>query len=308
MLTIRHFKIFQTVAKLGNMSQAAKELYVSQPTISQTILEIENHYGVKLFDRYPKKLYITPAGTELLNHVNPLIYAFENTESLKLNRPWKTTIRIGATHTVANCILNSIIDSTLEKNSCIDFHVQIDNTHNLEVQLLENKIEFALVEGVISNKDIVTVPIADDCLVLIAHPCHSLASKNEIHISELDNQNFILREKGSGTRQIFENEMKKYNLNYNVSWECSSFSGIKEAVIHNRGIGVISARMIEKEIYDKQLAILKNKHCIWKRDFFLCYHKSKIFTSQLKQFMETAISYKFQGVKCPIASELDTYN
>lgn len=301
MLTIRHYKIFKKVAETKSMSEAAKQLYISQPTISQTIAEIEKHYDIKLFDRYPKKLYLTAAGIKLLDFVNPLIYSFDNINSLSLNNNWKTPLKLGATHTVAECILSDIINNVNQKTDNIDFYVDVNNTETCENLILDNKLDFAIVEGIIKSKDIVTIPIASDCLIFVYGKNHPFASLKKINLYNLANQNFILRENGSGTRKLFEEQMASLNITYNIKWECANFNAIKIATINNHGIGVISARMIEKELENGELFIVNLKDCIWQRDFYLCYHKSKTLTPDFNLFIKEAISFKINGVKCPLA-------
>lgn len=300
MLTIRHFKIFKIVAECKSMSKAAEQLYISQPTISQTISDIEKHYKVKLFDRYPKQLFITSAGEKLLNNVNSLLYKFETVENLNLSNDWRIDVRIGATDTAASCILTHIINKSKEVNDKLEFYVSIDNTDNIEQKLLKNEIDFAIIEGSIKSKDIVTMPIADDCLVLVCGKNHPLADTPNIKANDLCNQDFIVREKGSGTRQLFDDVMKLKHINHNIKWECSSFAAIKQAVINNQGIGLISARLIADEVENGSLKVIMANEFVWKRDFYLCYHKSKNLSKDLMPIVETAVSYKLEGVKCPI--------
>lgn len=301
MLTIRHYKIFKTVCECENMSEAAKQLYISQPTISQTILEMEKHYGVKLFDRYPKKLYITTQGKYLLDFVNPLIYSFDNVNELSLHHMSRYKIKVGSTYTVSACILNDIIDASKIRNDSLDFYVSVDNTQMIEQKLLNNDLDFAIVDGIIKSKDIITMPIADDCLVLVCGSDHPFAKEDYVPLEALNNQDFILREEGSGTRKLFEIEMYNKNVQYNIKWECSSLDAVKTAVIHNQGLAIISARLIREELEQNKLFVVNVNECMWQRDIYLCYHKSKTMSPEFKPFMDAAIAYHIEGVKCPIA-------
>lgn len=301
MLTIRHYKIFKAVAECHSMSEAAKLLYISQPTVSQTISELEKYYDVKLFERYPKKLYITEPGKRLLTYVNPLIYSFDNVSGLTLSGTDRYPLKIGATYTVSSCILNDILKAAKKKMSSLDFYVSIDNTDKMEQKLLKNEIDFAIVEGVIKNNDVITVPVADDCLVLVCGKSHPFAEREHVALRDLNDQNFILREPGSGTRKIFESEMSSHQISYRVKWECSSFDTVKAAAIAGEGLAVISARLISDELQNGLLSVIYINECIWKRDFFLCYHKNKTLTSELQPFINATLEYKIKGVRCPIA-------
>lgn len=304
MLTIRHFKIFKAVAETTNMSEAAKLLYISQPTISQTISEMEKYYNAKLFDRYPKKLYITERGQHLLNYVNPLIDTYNKVNDLSLENIDSCRIRVGATYTVSTCILNDIMEASKARNPFIEFYVNVDNTSMIEQKLLHNDIDFAIVDGVMKSQDIVTVPIADDCLVLVCGKQHPFATRSQVSIEELNDQDVILREEGSGTRKLFEAEMLNKKIQYNIKWECSSMDAIKSAVINNQGIAIISARLIREELEQQKLFVVKVNECMWQKDIYLCYCKNKTLSSEYQPLMYAATAYYSEGVKCPIAEAL----
>ncbi|MGN1343980.1 MAG: LysR family transcriptional regulator [Traorella sp.] len=303
MLPIRHFKIFKVVCETENMSEAAKRLYISQPTVSQTISEIEKYYDTKLFERYPKKLSLTNKGKILLEYTNYLIDAYDKVNQLSLHQDDFCHIRIGATYTVSACILNDIMNSSLSINSNIDYYVNVDNTASLENKLLKNELDFILVDGIIKSNDIITVPIADDCLVLVCGPAHPFANKKHVSIKDMNNQHVILREEGSGTRKLFESEMLAHNIKYQIKWECNDMQAIKKAVMNNQGIAIISARLIKEELENKQLFLVNIRECIWKKDIFLCYYKNKYLT-EFNPFIQAATSFYVEGVKCPIVDEI----
>lgn len=303
MLTMRHFKIFKVVCETENMSEAAKRLFISQPTVSQTISEIEKHYDAKLFERYPKKLALTSKGKYLLEYAQLLIDTYDKVNQLSLQQEDACSIRIGATYTVSACILNDIMNSSKKMNPHMDFYVNVDNTSALEHKLIQNDLDFIIVDGVIKSNDIITVPIADDCLVLVCGKKHPFAQNKHLSIKDLNHQDVILREEGSGTRKLFESEMLAHNIKYNVKWECTNMQAIKNAVMENQGIAILSARLIKEELENKQLFLVNVSECIWKKDIFLCYSKNKYLSGEFKPFVQAATSYSAEGVKCPILEE-----
>lgn len=290
MLTMRHFKIFQCVAHCLNMSHAAKQLYISQPTVSQTISEIEKFYEVKLFERFPKKLYLTSEGERLLSAVNNLSYSYDQVNTMNL-KDTSTILYIGATHTIEDSILDNLLSSAQKASSTLDFYVKVTNTANIEEQILSNELDFGIVEGQIDNHDIITEPITEDTLLLICSPEHRLMKNENITINDLNHESFILREKGSGTRELFEKKMAINHLNFEVKWECAAFNAIKNAVINNRGIGVISSRMISKELDNGSLVVLPLDEFIWQRNFYICYHKNKDINKNILPFYETVTNF-----------------
>ncbi|MCF0107050.1 MAG: hypothetical protein HUJ53_09825, partial [Holdemanella sp.] len=207
-------------------------------------------------------------------------------------------------YTVSQCILPDIIEKTNTSDPSIAFYVNESNTKTLEQLLLRNDLDFVITEGNIQNKDIIKVPVANDCLVLVCGRNHPFYGLDKIDIKQLNDENFVLREEGSSTRRTFEDEMINNNINYNIVWECASIEAVKRAIIQNKGMGVISARLIVDEILNGDLHIVKATEVIWKKDIFLCYHKNFKHLRSYQPFIDTTITYQSAGVKCPIVDEL----
>lgn len=295
MITLRHLKIFAAVAEYKKMSIAAKQLFISQPTISQTISDLEKAYNVKLFERFPKELRITPAGSVLLSHAFEVIRTFDGLNQAMMELDKKPVLRAGATLTVGNTILYDILDLLKALDSQLDVMVHIDNTAIMERKLLNNQLDIVISEGIITNSEILTEPILEDVLVLISSPLHPLAQKENLKLSDLTGQEFILREKGSGTREMFVNCMEEKHIPIRIKWECNSSNAIKQAVIHNHGLSVLSRRLVEKDLAHSSLCILHCQDFLWKRYFYLCYHRNKTITTEMKKFIQATYQFKEQS-------------
>ena len=163
MITRKHLAIFKTVAKTKSMSKAAKLLYISQPTISQKIQEIEDEYQVKLFERYSKTLFISEEGqTLLVNLYDEIEHIFTKTKQFPL--------KIGATLTIGSTLISPILKKLKDKYQDITFQVYIDNTNVIEEKLLNNTLDIALVEGTIINQDLIVEPVIKDRVVFVCTP------------------------------------------------------------------------------------------------------------------------------------------
>lgn len=300
LISIRHLKTFIAVAETKKMKEAAEKLYISQPTVSQTISELEQYYNVKLFERYPKELYITKAGTDLLSCASQIVKAFDDLDEIMKNTGKNYPLRIGATLTVGSSILCQILDEVRRALPNIDVSVHVDNTKTIEQKLLRNELDAAIVEGIIDRKEILTTPIIKDCLVLICAKEHPFAQRNSVPLEELGKEAFILREDGSGTREMFVNFMYSHQIPLKIKWEVNSSSAIKQAVMQNFGLAVISARLVREELEREELCIVQVKDCLWKRFFYLCYHRNKAITEQLSCFNKIAASYSAYGIACPL--------
>lgn len=296
MLTIKHLIIFKEVARTKSMSKAAENLYISQPTVSQKIQEIENYYHIKLFQRYAKHLGISEEGQMFLEHANKVLAEMEAIDDTFFHNREDITLRVGSTLTVASTIAPKLFKEIQTRYPHLKFQVYVDNTQSIENMILENQLDIAIVEGDIHNDQIVHEGIIPDRLVLVCAKDHPFFHKETITIEELHHQTFILREKGSGTRSMLEQFINLYKIPYNISWQCHSWESIKQAAIQNQGLTLISIRLVEKEIADGDLHILNIQNWNWNRMFSLCYHKNKAWNQNLDIFRQSSIRY----IYCPL--------
>lgn len=304
MITIRHLKIFLTVAETRNMSEAAARLYVSQPTVSQTIGELEKMYKARLFERYPKELFLTEAGRTLRAQALLAVEAFDRLDEVMKGEGERPSLRVGATLTVGSTVLCPILDELRLVRPNVDLSVQVDNTRTIESKLLQNELDAAIVEGIIHREEILSSPIISDCLILVCAPGHPFAARKAVEPEELAGQPFILREQGSGTRALFESFMARRRLSLNIRWECSSATAIKQAVMRGYGLAVLSARLVSGELSRGELRRVNVEGCAWQRSFLLCYHRSKVISDTLRRFLDIASSYSSYGTPCPMEGQL----
>lgn len=291
-MTIRHLRIFIEVAKSGKMSLAANHFFISQPTVSQTISELERYYNVLLFERISKRLYITDAGRVLLSHATKIVNDFENLEHIMQSTAHEQPIRIGATITIGACILSPMVTKLREIHPNIKLSISVSNTKQIEQKLLNSELDIALVEGKIQNFDINTFPIINDYMAIICSSKHRLAQKREVSLEDLKNEGFLLREDGSSTRELFLNFMQIRKQPINIIWESNNPEAIKQAVLDNQGLAVMSIRLFEEELRNNQVQILKIDGCSLQRKFSLVYHKNKLISQQINSFISIAQGYK----------------
>ena len=289
-MTIRHLTIFVAVAETGKMSSAAAKFYISQPTVSQTIKELEEHYGVLLFDRISKKLYITEAGKNLLSYAKLVVDQFNQLED-NMFTGFNEKLRIGATVTVGSCILSSVINQFKEKVPDVDTFSYVNNTKVIEDKLLNSELDVGIVEGQIKNHDLITLPVMKDSLVIVCNKNHRFAGKKRVSIKELEKESFVMREEGSGTRELFEHYMSKHGAKIKVSWEVSCPNAIKKAVMDNNCLAAISERLVEDEIRAGEFYTIKCKDHSLERSFLMVYYKNKIFSESMKTLCDILKSF-----------------
>lgn len=290
-MTLRHFKIFVTVCDAMNMTLAAESLYMSQSAVSQAIAELEKYYDIRLFERLSRKLYLTQAGEKLLGYARHMIRMNADIEKDMKSMHEIGLIRLGASVTVGATLLPELISAFRLTNPTANVEVIEDNTEQIQKRLLADKTDIGLVEGEITSPDILSTPFMDDELVLICGNHHWFAGLSVINPDELEKENFIIREYGSGTRKTFEDVMNAHQLSWKVTWTCNNADTIKAAVIAGLGVSVISRRAVEKEAESGELIIKPVEGVSFFRTFKIVYHKNKYFTAQMKNFINIVLPY-----------------
>lgn len=288
-MTLRHFRIFVTVCDTMNMTAAAESLYMSQSAISQAIAELERYYDVRLFERLSRRLYLTQAGEKLLSYARHMIRMNADIEKDMKALHQDGSIRIGASVTVGANVLPSLVAAFKQTNAQTEVEVFEDNTKQVEKRLLSDKTDIGLVEGDITSPDILSTPFMNDELVLICGRNHRFSALPVIQPHELERENFIIREQGSGTRKTFEDVMTEHQLSWKVTWTCNNADTIKAAVIEGLGVSVISARAVAKEVRTGELYRKPIEGIRFSRKFKIAYHKNKYLTAAMNHFIDGCI-------------------
>lgn len=284
-MTIRHLKIFLAVVDCGKMSAAAEKLHITQPTISQAIAEIEKFYNILLFERLNKKLYLTESGKKMLSYASHIVSLFDEMEKEMLNRSKSTVLHAGATITVGTCVFDSLISNFEKETPDVKINVFVDNTSVIEDMILKSMLDFAVVEGEIKSPDIIVKPVIDDELVLVCSKNGQPFDRNNIDIHDLENLPFILREPGSGTRELFIRQTERNNVDINIKWVCNNSEAIKNAVMEGQGLTVISKKLVTEELEKGKLHLININNVELKRKFSLVYHKNKYLSEPINKFI-----------------------
>ena len=290
-MTIRHLKVFIAVAETGTMSAAAEKLYLSQPSVSQAIRELESHYQVLLFERLSKKLFITEAGKRLYSYAKPVAAQFDLIEENMTQESRLQRLRVGATVTVGSSLLPYFIRDL--KEACPDtvLYSYVNNTRIIEKKLLDMELDVAVVEGRIRHPDLVSIPLVHDMLVLACSRRHPFAGRASLPVQELEGQDFVMRESGSGTRGLFEDFLSRHRLSIQTAFEESSPDAIRNVIKINNCLGVVSIRLLEEDIRRKEIYVFTSPHQEWNRLFSFVYHKDKYLSSPLLKLQEIIKGY-----------------
>ena len=291
-MTIRHLKIFIAVAEQGGMRRASEVLYISQPSISQAIMELEKHYNVRLFERLSKKLYITEDGKHLLSYAKHLVKSFDDLESMMLERGRNKKIYIGASVSVGTCLLDDILENLAKEDSNIEVFVTINNTSKIEELILNNELDIALVEGEVESADIIQKSVCEDEVVAVVGKRNKLYNFESITYDKLQGEDYISREDGSNDRNQLEQFLLNKGVVLNKKWTCTNTEAIKNTVIRGNGIALLSKMIVKEEVEKGLLKILSLKNIKIKREIKLIYHKNKYISETINKFIDVCINEK----------------
>ena len=285
-MNFRHLKIFITVCEVGNMTRAAKELYMTQPSVSQAIIELEKYYGVRLFERLNHHLYLTAPGERLLSYAQHILNLSEQAEKELAGLGQDGSLRIGSSLTIGAYLLPGLVADFHQQNPQVDVFTRVDNTNVIEQLLLEDKLDLGLVEGPTFSAHIVEEFICPDDLVFIASPQHPLAKSGKRPAQDLTGQAFIVREAGSGTQNIFEHAMHAAGVNWKTAGVYNNNQAVKQAVSANLGLAMVSKIAIAEEVQQGKIVPLEIEGISIRRKFNLVYHQQKIFTRAMQLFRD----------------------
>jgi len=293
-MTLRHLNIFLCVCDENNMTRAAAKLHMTQPSVSQAIQELEEHYEVLLFERLGRRLFITEAGQRLLSYAQRTMSLHQQTELAMREFGQVYHLRIGASVTIGECVLIDLIQYMYEMNPNQDIVSEIHNTAELEKMLLQDELDLALVEGVIQSESLIAQPFLADELIFIASPQSSFLEKKEISLGMLKKMKFFVREDGSGTRDLFTKLMQQHAVDFEISGIYNNAETIKKAVIAGLGVSVISRRAVKNELARGELCSFNVADLSFKRDFHIVYHKDKYISKELQATIE--LCHNIEGI------------
>lgn len=289
-MTLRHFRIFVSVCDAMNMTAAARVLFLSQSAVSQAIAEMERYYGVRLFERLSRQLFLTQSGEKLLGYARHMIGMNAEIEKEMKSLRASPLIRVGASVTVGASVLPRLAAAFMQAYPEARVEAAEDNTLQIKRMLLQDGVDIGLVEGDTTSPDLVTRPFMRDELVLICGNGHRFARLGRADPRELEQEHFIVREKGSGTRKTFEDVMAANGISWEAVWTCNNADTIKNAVAENLGVSVISRRTVKNEVEAGCLHIVQVDPLRFERTFKIIYHRNKYFTETLRNFVDFCLT------------------
>lgn len=292
-MTFRHLKIFVSLYENNfNTTKTAASMHMTQPAVSLAVKELEQYYGVALFDRIGNRLKITPAGLRFYEYSSHIIALFDEMDNSMKNWDLAGTIRVGSSITIGSQFLPAYVNSFQSRYPGTRVKAQIAPSKQLEQMILNNELDFALIEGSSHNPSFICEEYMEDHLTVICPANGQFQPGQEISIHEFCQQNFLLREHGSGTRETFENTIAAAGFSIEPIWEAVSTTALVNAVISGIGISILPHRMIADAIQQGQVIAVTVKGLEFKRKFNIIYHQKKFLTAAARLFIELCRSQK----------------
>ncbi len=255
-------EVFIAVAENLNFSKAAEELFISQPAVTKHIKELESKLETALFERKGNKVYLTKPGKLVYRSLKQIKQHYRNLEYElgRLNEAFNGSLRIGASSTISQYLIPSVIASFHRRYPKIKLDLFNGNSFEMEQKLLDNEIDLALVENEKSNLNIKYMDFLDDEIVVVTGTQSVYAKRKNIKLNDIQEIPLVLREKGSGSLQVIQKAFAKQNIDLeklNILIHLGSTEAIKNFLCNFDGIALISERSIEKELQLKSICKLK---------------------------------------------------
>ena len=275
-VTLRQLKVFAAVARALSFSRAARELHLSQPAVSMQIRSLEQAVGLPLLERAGRRTVLTEAGRELLARAAGIAELLrEAEESLDALRGVKRgTLRLGAVST-AKYFAPSLLAAFKRTHPDVTVRFAVGNREEMIRSLAANDTDLVIMGRPPRELETLAEPFAKHPLVIVAAPAHPLAKRRRIPLAKLAQENFLIREQGSGTRAAMERVFKDRGLAYQASMEVASNETIKQAVIAGMGIAFLSAHTVGLERKAGKLAVLDVAGLPILRQWFVIQLKTK---------------------------------
>ncbi|KRF52031.1 LysR family transcriptional regulator [Bacillus sp. Soil745] len=295
-------KTFVTLVEVKNFTKTAEVLLMSQPSVSLHIKKLEEEFQTKLFLRSPKFLKVTLTGEILYDRAKQMITIYEQTRQdiQEHDRSIKGELKIGASFTIGEYILPSLLIDLQEEYPELELQVVIGNTEEIVQAVRLYKVDIGLIEGQTNEKELSVHPFMQDELFIVSSNNHELANKDDVEITDLHNQAWVTREVGSGTREYLNHVIRSNGLKIKSILTISSNQGIKETLIKNgSGLALLSRSVIERDVQNKIISIIQVKDESFNRTLSYVYSPIMKDKKNVKTFI-TELNKKWPMKAKPI--------
>jgi DNA-binding transcriptional LysR family regulator len=271
-MTLKELNFFYKLCENPQVTQVAQELNISQSAISLAIKSLENSLNEQLFDRIGKKLILNEKGKYFKEKTFSHYLALKDAENIFQENKLAGNIKIAASKTISNYIMPNIYYDFLTKYNDVKMDILTINSSKIIEKILKSELDIGLIEVDTQNSSLIKEKLSDDELIIIT------SDENYPKVAFIDaiKKRWILRETGSGTREIFINHIGEIAKELDIFMQLQDFEEIKTILLNNTNtVTAISKVIVQKELKEKKLFQIKLKNLELKREFYLVYHKEK---------------------------------
>ncbi|SFP20677.1 LysR substrate-binding domain-containing protein [Hydrogenimonas thermophila] len=285
-ITLRQMEIFLEVAQIGHLTKVAERMGLSQSAVSMSIKELESIIGYKLFDRINKKLVLNEKGRAFAEAISPLVSKLNDIEEEFKNDENNGELLIGVSTTIADYLIPPIICQYMNSFPQVKVNLKVGNTRKI-VEMIENgQVDLGFVEGNVDSTSIKQEVVGLDELIIVTGDRNLAMAQDEYYIDSLLGKQWILREEGSGTREVFLTHLGDLASQLNLFLELGHPESIKNMLIQSgKCLTCLPRISVMKELERGDLYEIKTKNLKFERQFLLIYHKDKYKTSLLSKFI-----------------------
>ncbi|SMB41775.1 putative DNA-binding transcriptional regulator [Serratia proteamaculans] len=281
-ITLRQLEVFTEVLKSGSTTQASVVMALSQSAVSAALADLEGQLGVQLFDRVGKRLVINEHGRLLYPKALALLEQAGEIE--QLFRHDGGALRIGASSTIGNYMLPEMIAHYRHDFPASPLELNVGNSQDVIGAVAEFRVDLGLIEGPCHMPELIILPWQEDELVVFAAPDNPLAGQ-PLTLEMLATAPWILREGGSGTREVLHHLLLAHLPHFQLVMELGNSEAIKHAVRHGMGISCLSRRVIGEQLACGVLVELNVPFPPLMRTLYLIHHRQKHLSNALQRFL-----------------------
>lgn len=286
-LTLRQLEVFEAVAQHLSYSRASEALYLTQPAVSIQIKQLEEAVGMPLFEQLGKKIYLTEAGNELLRYSRNIVKQLEEAETvfqeMKGMQRGKLAISVAST---AGYFMPFVLAQFNKRFPEVSITLNVSNREVLLQELAQNAMDFAIMGRPPDGHGLDFTSFLENPLVVIAPPDHPLAQERNIPLARIQQETFIAREQGSGTRSAAERFFAAHGIKMKTGTEMSKNESIKQAVQAGMGLSILSLNTVMLELEAKRLAVLDVEEFPIQRHWYLVHRTGKRLPGVAQAFKE----------------------
>ena len=284
-MTLRHMRIFQKIYETQSVTRAAEALHMTQPAVTRGLQELEKYYGLRLFERLNRRLTVTEAGRRMYDYALHLTETFDTME--KSLRDWERqgVLRVGASVSLGCSLLPQLARTFQEEHPGVEVRVRIANGELLRRDLLENRLDLALLEGEENGADLMLTPFAAGEMALIVPPGHPLARAGGATLAQAAAYPLLLRETGSATRRFLDQLLMSRGLAVQPVWESASTQALLSAVREGLGITLVPWALARQTVLrgEAERCPVTDAELIRRR--YVAWHPSKYVTGTMRAFV-----------------------